>query len=276
MDRKREGEEQLFWLEEGERTFLYILISVLILAGLLFLFTRSTKAQQIGRNVLNSIGQGTLTSYSWLKDQSSGLVGYLEQGREITADQPVGEGEKFPEKLPETDSLNVRIKFPQPEKLRVREETLNQIEAVINAQIRKELAQAFTNQKIYAIIKIGKYIDVDISSQTLTIFRDGRRVNAYSVSTGSSRYPTPLGVFQVNSKTTNAYSAKYNLYMPYWMAFIGSTYGIHELPEYANGYKEGREYLGQAVSHGCIRLGVGPAARVYSWAPIGTPVVVHY
>jgi lipoprotein-anchoring transpeptidase ErfK/SrfK len=281
MARRREKEERLWWLEEGERTFLYILISVLILAGLLFLFVRSTTAQQIGRNFLDSIGQGTLTGYSWLKSQSGELVNYLEEGLEVTADQPVETepveiGEESLIRSPQANFLATGIELPQPKKFKVKEETLAQAEAVVAAQLREKLARASTNQKNYAIIKTGKYIDIDISSQTLTLFRDGQRVNVYSVSTGSSRYPTPLGVFQINNKATRAYSAEYNLYMPYWMAFVGSTHGIHELPEYANGYKEGREYLGQAVSHGCVRLGVGSAARVYSWTPVGTPVVVHY
>ena len=63
--------------------------------------------------------------------------------------------------------------------------------------------------------------------------------------------------------------------MPYWMAFIGNSYGIHELPYYPNGYREGSNLLGQSVSHGCVRLGIGAAGRVYSWALVGTPVVVH-
>jgi lipoprotein-anchoring transpeptidase ErfK/SrfK len=64
--------------------------------------------------------------------------------------------------------------------------------------------------------------------------------------------------------------------MPYWMAIVpGGKFGIHELPEWPGGYKEGANHLGTPVSHGCVRLGVGPAQTVYNWADIGTPVVVH-
>jgi lipoprotein-anchoring transpeptidase ErfK/SrfK len=52
-------------------------------------------------------------------------------------------------------------------------------------------------------------------------------------------------------------------------------YGLHELPEWPNGYKEGASHLGIPVSHGCVRLGVGAAVRVFNWVEIGTPVVIY-
>ena len=64
--------------------------------------------------------------------------------------------------------------------------------------------------------------------------------------------------------------------MPNWMALVASgKFGIHELPEWPSGYKEGASHLGSPVSHGCVRLGVGPSKRVYDFAEVGTPVIVH-
>ena len=57
--------------------------------------------------------------------------------------------------------------------------------------------------------------------------------------------------------------------------FTGVGHGIHELPEWPSGYKEGEAHLGIPVSHGCVRLGVGPAETMYHWAPIGTIVFIH-
>ena len=59
--------------------------------------------------------------------------------------------------------------------------------------------------------------------------------------------------------------------MPFWMQFTGMGHGIHELPEWPGGYKEGAAHLGIPVSHGCVRLGIGPAQTVYNWADKGTP-----
>ncbi len=87
---------------------------------------------------------------------------------------------------------------------------------------------------------------------------------------------TPRGEFKVSNKHPRPWSKQYGLYMPYWMAIMSSgKYGIHELPEWPSGYKEGENHLGTPVSHGCVRLGVGAAKRVYEWAEIGTPIIIH-
>ena len=121
----------------------------------------------------------------------------------------------------------------------------------------------------------GKYIEVDLSSQMLYQMEGVNKVGEHRVSTGKWSMPTPVGTYTINSKNPRAYSSTYDLYMPYWMAFIGSKYGLHELPEWANGTKEGESHLGKPVSHGCIRLGVGDAQQVYEWADIGTIVYIH-
>lgn len=126
------------------------------------------------------------------------------------------------------------------------------------------------------IFATGKYIDIDTESQVMVLFDNGSVLDAYMVSSGKRGMDTPKGNFAIQNKTPRAWSKTYGLYMPYWMAIVPSgKFGIHELPEWPGGYKEGASHLGTPVSHGCVRLGVGPAARVYEWADMGTPVVVH-
>lgn len=122
----------------------------------------------------------------------------------------------------------------------------------------------------------GKYIDVNIATQVMTLFEDGRAVDAYMISSGKRGMDTPKGDFAIENKAARPWSKAYSLYMPYWQAITpDGKYGIHELPEWPGGYKEGANHLGTPVSHGCMRLGVGPAKRVYEWAPVGTPVVIY-
>jgi len=120
----------------------------------------------------------------------------------------------------------------------------------------------------------GKYLEVNLSDQKLYAFDGTNSAGAYTVSTGKWSTPTPTGTRYIESKSDRAYSSKYDLYMPFWNS-IGGGYGIHELPEWASGYKEGTSHLGTPVSHGCIRLGIGSAEFIYNWAPIGTPVYIH-
>jgi lipoprotein-anchoring transpeptidase ErfK/SrfK len=122
----------------------------------------------------------------------------------------------------------------------------------------------------------GKYIDVNLETQTMVLFEGGRAVDAYPVSSGKRGMETPKGEFAIQNKAKRPLSKRYGLYMPNWMALASDgSFGIHELPEWPNGYKEGATHLGRPVSHGCVRLGVGPAERVWNWADVGTPVVVR-
>lgn len=120
----------------------------------------------------------------------------------------------------------------------------------------------------------GKIIEIGIKEQILR-YKIGKVIlGEYKVSTGSYQYPTPLGEFFIDKKIKRAYSKKWSLWMPYFLSIRNGWFGIHELPEWSNGKKEGENHLGQRVSHGCVRLGVGPAEKIYNWADIGTKVII--
>lgn len=125
-------------------------------------------------------------------------------------------------------------------------------------------------------ITVGKYIDISLKYQNMVIFEDGKALDAYMVSSGLKGLDTPTGTFKIENKSPRAWSKKYGLWMPFWMAFLpDGEMGIHELPVWPSGYREGANHLGIPVSHGCVRLGIGPAKRVYDWTDLGTPVIIH-
>lgn len=130
-------------------------------------------------------------------------------------------------------------------------------------------------EEVLPQITEGKYIDIDLSSQALLIFQDGKELGAFKVSTGKRGMDTPIGTHQIISKSRRPWSAKYKLYMPWFIQFTYQGHGIHELPEWPGGYKEGANHLGIPVSHGCVRLGIGPAKVVYDFVEKGTPLVIH-
>lgn len=122
----------------------------------------------------------------------------------------------------------------------------------------------------------GKYIEVDLSSQHLVAFDGDQKFMEAGVSTGKWSTPTPIGTFAIQpGKSPRAWSSLADLWMPDWMPFIGNSYGIHALPEWPNGYKEGADHIGTPVSHGCIRLTDADAEKLYPWADVGTVVYVH-
>lgn len=123
--------------------------------------------------------------------------------------------------------------------------------------------------------KLTKKIEINTGKeQKLYYFLGDVRMGEFKISSGKSSLKTPKGNFKIDGKALRAWS-KYGLWMPYWMSLKNGYFGIHELPEWPNGTKEGENHLGVPVSHGCVRLGVGPAEFLYNWAPIGTMVKIY-
>jgi lipoprotein-anchoring transpeptidase ErfK/SrfK len=123
--------------------------------------------------------------------------------------------------------------------------------------------------------RLEKKIEVDTKKQELSYFIDNIKIDTFKVSTGKKSTPTPKGSFKIINKSPRAWSKTYGLWMPYWQGLGNGKFGLHELPEWPNGYKEGAKHLGIPVSHGCIRLGVGSAKKLYSWTEIGTMVKIN-
>ncbi|MFH1822086.1 MAG: L,D-transpeptidase family protein [Patescibacteria group bacterium] len=122
-------------------------------------------------------------------------------------------------------------------------------------------------------IKLAKRIEINTGAQELSYFLGGVRLGKFTISSGKNN-STPKGHYAIDGKSLKAWSS-YGLWMPYWMSLKYGYFGIHELPIWPNGYREGEDHLGIPVSHGCIRLGIGPAEFLYNWAPVGTPVFIY-
>lgn len=192
----------------------------------------------------------------------TGTVAYVRSGDPMTADF-----------VRPTKDFFIRFEIDPPDKVINQSNPGNpRSELLANFSVQSEQAKIYTRPKILE----GRYIDINLSGQILSIFEDGKLLDSYLVSTGKKGMETPRGTHAIISKCSRVWSKKYGLFMAYWMAITPrGSFGIHELPESPGGYKEGANDLGIPVSHGCIRLGIGPAARVYNWAEIGTPVVVY-
>ena len=96
---------------------------------------------------------------------------------------------------------------------------------------------------------------IDISSQRMHVYQNGRRIYSWKVSTGRGRYRTPTGNYRPTVMRRMHYSSKYNnAPMPHSIFFRGG-YAIH-------GTNHIRR-LGRPASHGCVRLHPRNAATLY-------------
>ena len=105
---------------------------------------------------------------------------------------------------------------------------------------------------------------ISLSDQLAYFYRGDTLVAAAAISTGIEGRDTPTGIFNVLDKKPFYRSKKYdNAPMP-WMQRI-DQYGI----ALHGGYNPGHP-----ASHGCIRLPVAFAKKLYSATDLGTPVYI--
>ncbi len=137
----------------------------------------------------------------------------------------------------------------------------------------EEISNGFDPNDILPTAKLPKKIEINLARQQLSYFLGGVRLGEFAVSSGKNN-STQRGSFTIANKAPKTWSP-YGLWMPYWLGIKNTRLGIHELPIWPNGYREGSDHLGKPVSHGCVRLGIGPAKIIYDWAETGTPIIIY-
>lgn len=116
----------------------------------------------------------------------------------------------------------------------------------------------------------ARWIEVNLSAQTLNAWEGDTLVMSTNISSGLPATPTVTGRFRIGNK----YSAQhmsgpgYSLPNVPWVMYFYGGYAIHGAYWHNN--------FGAPMSHGCVNMRPGEAEMLYSWAPAGTEVYVHY
>jgi lipoprotein-anchoring transpeptidase ErfK/SrfK len=141
------------------------------------------------------------------------------------------------------------------------------------SQARIDMIEAFGRKSL----KPGQYlwrnvpdgagaerVVVSLSDQLAYLYRGDEMVAVATISTGKDEKPTPTGIFSVLDKKTFYRSKKYdNAPMPFMQRI--DQYGVALHGGYNPGYP---------ASHGCIRLPVAFAKKLFAVTDLGTPVIV--
>ncbi len=116
-------------------------------------------------------------------------------------------------------------------------------------------------------------IEVHRASRTIDLYWRGAHVWHAIIAVGAPGMETPLGRYYVAAR-----------FIPYDDPFLGvfgvETSGYSRLTEWPGGGWFGihgtdmPQLLGQAVSHGCIRVSNLTATKLRQYAPLGTPIVI--
>jgi hypothetical protein len=98
-------------------------------------------------------------------------------------------------------------------------------------------------------------IQIDKAAQRMTVSADGETLYTWPVSTGIARYDTPNGAYTPFRKEKEHYSQEWDdAPMPYSIFFTMKGHAIHGT---------NHKGLGHPASHGCVRLSVGNAAKLW-------------
>jgi hypothetical protein len=105
---------------------------------------------------------------------------------------------------------------------------------------------------------------VDLGRQRATVYRNGVRVGVSTISTGKDGYETPTGVFTILEKDKDHRSRTYDdAPMPFQQRLTWKGVAMHagNLP-------------GFPASHGCVRLPMEFAKKLFEITPMGGTVVI--
>jgi PKD repeat protein len=126
----------------------------------------------------------------------------------------------------------------------------------VDARVWRELQRAQIPRARYP----GTHVEVSKGRQVLLLVRNGQVTLVVPVSTGATGN-TPLGHWRVYSRVPG-----YNAKAMYYSSFFVGGFAIH-------GYASVPPY---PASHGCVRIPLWVAYRVYSLIGYGTPVYIYW
>ena len=126
--------------------------------------------------------------------------------------------------------------------------------------------------RIYAVVS---RIVVRLSARRLVAYRSGRPILHARIAVGSPQTPTPVGHFFVDERFLLSDADG-----PFGVAALGISAHSDVLRDWVQGGPIALHgtnepaSIGNAVSHGCIRLANDDMRRLFDLAPAGTPVTI--
>ena len=125
------------------------------------------------------------------------------------------------------------------------------------------------------LLVVHTRIQVNLAAHSLVVYRNGKVAFHARVAIGTPDTPTPTGDYFVNERFLLANSTG-----PFGVAALGISAHSTVLKNWVQGGPIGIHgtneptLIGDAASHGCIRLFNDDMTRLFKLAPAGTPVVI--
>lgn len=137
-------------------------------------------------------------------------------------------------------------------------------------------ATGWVRASAVAPYRVHSRIVVDLSQRRLRLFRSGKMALETSVAVGSPATPTPRGHYFVNQRYVLPDGS--GPFGPHALGISAHSEALQHTwvengPIAIHGTNEPQS-IGQAASHGCIRVANDVIRRLFPLAPAGTPVIV--
>ncbi|MEH6646276.1 L,D-transpeptidase [Sulfitobacter sp.] len=111
-----------------------------------------------------------------------------------------------------------------------------------------------------AVVEAGQlFAKVDVSEQTMRVYRDGTQIHTWQVSTARKGKITPRGVLHAKWLSKEHKSGFYNNALMPFAIFCSGNFAIHCTNQISR--------LGHPASSGCIRLHPDKAAKLFAMTP---------
>ena len=152
----------------------------------------------------------------------------------------------------------------------------NRSQRVILLFVALAIRSAAQTSDAYPEDRPSQFVLVSIPDRRLAVISDGEVLATFPVAVGAAESPSPTGEFRiVNRVSSPTYyrpgivipSGKDNPVGTRWIGLSQKGYGIHgtNVPQ----------SIGQAASHGCIRLRNRDVERLFTMLRVGDVVQIH-
>jgi lipoprotein-anchoring transpeptidase ErfK/SrfK len=178
---------------------------------------------------------------------------------------------------------SIRAKRSKPGRRMNRVVAARAIRVALKSNVRRPIALQFAPVKPkISESSLGSAIVIMRGSNRLRLYRNAKLVRTFGVATGESRYPTPLGSYEIVTMQRNPWwypppsdwAADADPVPPgpgnplgtRWMGISAPYVGIHGTPDAAS--------IGYSASHGCVRMRISEAEWLFQQVKVGTPVFI--
>lgn len=128
-----------------------------------------------------------------------------------------------------------------------------------------EQQQGALSSAAIAGVPEDKWILIEINLKRLTLYEGTAVLKTYTIATGTSSTPTPIGTFYITSRFATEMSGFGTRFLSLNVPW--GQYGIHGTNKPGS--------IGSNASHGCIRMQVKAAEELYKLVPNWTKVVIE-